>query len=365
MRTQNIPEALQMLQQIERDSRDFIAPANMLTMMVRSKEEEEYIPELRINENTQMPMNQWAHNQLAEKLGIPTKYYDRMKAEEPHLLKENVNTWLERNTTGKLLVRTTAGHVRAVLSDRYKPIPNTGTAFTALATLNQIKQTQNVNFTIRECAVSDTMMYLKVTADTVHMMKPGYIHPTNPELNGDPMFPGIMIRNSEVGASRFRADVFLWRLLCSNGAIITSGISKVHLGRKIGGEGEISFSERTEQLDTMTVLSGMNDIIKQVFDPVKMQEIIERVKAGQKVAIDEPVKAVEGICEQWKISDHLKDEILANFTEKTQFGVANAITAVAKAQEDLEDQIKLEEIGGEILVLDEEAFRRAAIRREL
>jgi len=365
MKTKNIQEALQMLQQIERDSRDFIAPANKLAMTISSKEEEEYMPELRISENTQMPINQWAHNQLASKLDIPQKYYDKMKTEEPHLLKDNVNTWLKKNTTGKFLIRTTAGQVRAVLSNRYKPIPNTGTAFAVLATLNQIKQTQNVDFTVRECTVSDTMMYMKVTADTVHMMKPGYIHPTNPEFNGDPMFPGIVVRNSEVGASKFRVDVFTWRLVCSNGAIMTSGISKVHLGRKIGGEGEISFSERTEQLDAMTVLSGMNDIIKQVFDPVKMQEIIEHIKAGQKVAIDEPVKAVENICEQWKISDHLKDEILAQFTEKTIYGLGNAVTAVARDQENVEDQIKLEQIGGEILVLDEAAFRSAMIRREV
>ena len=365
MRTKSIDEALQTLQQIERDSRDFIAPANKLAMMISSQTEGEYTPELHIGKGEHMPLNQWAHNQLASKLDIPQKYYDRMRTEEPYLLKENVNTWLGKNTTGKLLVRTTAGKVRAVLSDRYKPIPNTGTAFAVLATLNQIKQMQDVSFTVRECAVSDTMMYLKVTADTQHLMKPEYVHPTNPAFNGDPMYPGIVIRNSEVGASKFRVDVFTWRLVCSNGAIMTSGISKVHLGRKIGGEGEINFSERTEKLDAMTVLSGMNDVIKQVFDPVKMQDMLDRVRAGQQIAIDEPVKVVENVCGNWKLSDNMKDEILAQFTEKTVYGLGNALTTVAKVQENVEDQIRLEEIGGEILVLDEEAFKKAMIRREM
>jgi len=365
MKTKSIDEALQTLQQIERDSRDFIAPANKLTMMISNHIVDEFTPELYISEGEHMPLNQWAHNQLASKLDIPQKYYDRMRTEEPYLLKENVNTWLGKNTTGKLLVRTTAGKVRAILSDRYKPIPNLGTAFAVLATLNQIKQMQDVSFTVRECAVSDTMMYLKVTADTQHLMKPEYVHPTNPAFNGDPMFPGIVIRNSEVGASKFRVDVFTWRLVCSNGAIITSGISKVHLGRKIGGEGEINFSERTEKLDAMTVLSGMNDVIKQVFDPIKMQDMLNRVRAGQQIAIDEPVKVVENVCGNWKLSDNMKDEILAQFTEKTVYGLGNALTAVAKVQENVEDQVRLEEIGGEILVLDEEAFKKAMIRREV
>jgi len=363
MRTRNINEALQTLQQIEKESRDFIAPANQLAMMIHSPDEKEYTPKLYISENEQMPLNQWAHNQLASKLDIPQKYYDRMRTEKPYLLQENVNTWLHEKDTGRLLVRTVSGKVRAILSDRYKNVPNSGTTLAALATLNQIKESQGVTFTVRECALSETTMYMKITADTQHLMKPEYVHPTNPALNGDPMFPGIVIRNSEVGASRFRVDVFAWRLVCSNGAILTSGISKVHLGRKIGTEGEIDFSKRTEDLDTMTVMSGMNDIIKQVFEPQRMQELIERVRAGQNVEVTEPVKAVENICGQWKLSDHMKDEILAQFQERTQFGVANAITCVAKDQENIEDQIKLEEIGGEILVLDEEAFKNAVLRK--
>jgi len=36
--------------------------------------------------------------------------------------------------------------------------------------------------------------------------------------------------------------------------------------------------------------------------------------------------------------------------------------ALQTLQENVEDQIRLEEIGGEILVLDEEAFKKAVIR---
>jgi len=102
-------------------------------------------------------------------------------------------------------------------------------------------------------------------------------------------------------------------------------------------------------------------VIKQVFDPVKMQDMLDRVRAGQQIAIDEPVKVVENVCGNWKISDTLKDEILAQFTEKSAFGLANAITAVAGTQENIEDQIKLEEIGGEIMIMNEEQFRTMKI----
>jgi hypothetical protein len=35
-----------------------------------------------------------AHQQLADHLGVPRRYYDRMIEEQPHLLVENINTWL-------------------------------------------------------------------------------------------------------------------------------------------------------------------------------------------------------------------------------------------------------------------------------
>lgn len=365
MKTKSIDEALQMLQQIDRDSRDFIAPASKLAMTLHHPEEGKTVPELWISETEHMGLRPWAHNQLSAKLEIPQKYYDRMRVEEPQLLSQNVNTWLHKKQDGKFLVRTTGGEVRAILSDRYKPIPNTGTAFAVLASLNQIKQERGTTFTVRECSVSDTMMYMKVTSDTVHLMNPQYVHQSNPAFNGDPMFPGIVIRNSEVGASKFRVDVYTWRQICSNGAIMTSGISKVHLGRKIGGEGEISFSERTEKLDAMTILSGMNDIIKQVFDPDKMQVMIDNIKKGQKITVDEPVIAVENICNNWKLPDYMKDQILAQFTDKTVYGLGNAITAAAQEQENTDDQIRLEEIGGEILVLDKGAFEDAILLKEV
>src|SRR5574341_1052195 len=78
-----------------------------------------------------------AHEQLAEKTGIPRKYYDRMLEAAPELLAENVNTWFRREPANRLvrmlrpltdaderaLARTGAQmSVRAVLSDRYRPL---------------------------------------------------------------------------------------------------------------------------------------------------------------------------------------------------------------------------------------------------
>lgn len=52
---------------------------------------------LAIPERDEYPLTEWAHSQLAEKLQIPKRYYDRMKvAGKTWLLAENINAWLRK-----------------------------------------------------------------------------------------------------------------------------------------------------------------------------------------------------------------------------------------------------------------------------
>ena len=93
---------------------DFIVSSNLLKMEEDSR--------LTMGERT-YEAGKVAHEQLASKLEIPTKYYNLMLAEKPSLLAENVNTWLQKSTD-KRMVRTLGDRGRAVLSDRYRPLDN-------------------------------------------------------------------------------------------------------------------------------------------------------------------------------------------------------------------------------------------------
>lgn len=365
MRTQNIQEALQILKNEEAKARDFIAPKSKIQMRIKDPDAVEELqafqtePRLVIDESTVMPLDPWAHEQLAGKLEIPVKYYWKMKGAAPDLLVNNVNTWLQKKEADgkneqRFLIRTTGSEVRAFLSDKYKPVPNTSVAYTVLDALTHI---QGPGFDVKECAVSDTTMYLKITSNQAVYMNPQ-------KEGGDAWYPGIMVRNSEVGASKVQVDVYTWRQWCKNGAILTNGLSKVHLGRKIGGDGEVFFSDKTEELDIKTVLSAMSDVVKQVFVPEKMNELMERVKAGQKVEVEDKVLAVNNICQKFKIPEHEQDEILARFEGSNQYELGNSITSLARDTESEDRQIKLEEIGGDVLLLDEKAFRSITIRKE-
>ena len=46
-----------------------------------------------------------AHRQIGERIGIPAKYYDRMRTQAPELLQSNVNHWF-RTRPEQRMVRT-------------------------------------------------------------------------------------------------------------------------------------------------------------------------------------------------------------------------------------------------------------------
>ena len=58
------------------------------------------------------------HSQIAQRLNIPLKYYQRMRFDAPALLATNVNTWFLEKPERRM-IRTLDGKARAFLSDRF------------------------------------------------------------------------------------------------------------------------------------------------------------------------------------------------------------------------------------------------------
>src|SRR5690242_21769769 len=66
------------------------------------------------------------HNQIGERLQVPSQYYDRMRRDAPELLAHNVNTWFQKKPE-KRMVRTMTLErpiMRAFLGDGYRRLDN-------------------------------------------------------------------------------------------------------------------------------------------------------------------------------------------------------------------------------------------------
>ncbi len=104
----------QLAQELERQSttkKDFLANTSALEMTP--------VGELALESDTthEFPITDHAHTQIAARLDIPAKYYNRMRNEALPLLAANVNEWFHSKPERRM-VRTLDGRMRAFLSDR-------------------------------------------------------------------------------------------------------------------------------------------------------------------------------------------------------------------------------------------------------
>jgi hypothetical protein len=293
---------------------------------------------LAIPEYGEFPLTDWAHGQLADKLGIPRKYYERMRAMgKSELLAENINAWLVERERERRLIRILDGKIRAILSDRYRIMDNYDLLFLAL---DEFKKKETVE--IYRADLTETMLYLKAIDRTL----------TASIKADDIVFGGLILRNSEVGASAFRVEPFILRKVCENGLILEHSLKKVHLGRQLE-TGEIDWSDETRMLEDKAFWSKVKDVIRATFDGRIFESWIKRLRESVWVGIEKPVKVVEKIAESLEFSEEKKSQLLMYFSEHTKYGLVNAVSRLAREMKDTDEQVRLEEFGGRLLASEE------------
>ena len=80
-----LPAFAEEISRVAHSKRDFIVSAASDKFGVDSN------INIMIGEFEKFGITDHAHSQISSKLGIPKKYYDRMKADAPTLLKDNIN----------------------------------------------------------------------------------------------------------------------------------------------------------------------------------------------------------------------------------------------------------------------------------
>jgi len=313
------------------------------------------VPAKGVRQLEVMPLTDWAHSQVSNKLDIPLKYYRKMREQAPELLARNINEWLptpnkeliSKPKDRKLLLRTLDGEVRAVLSDRYKILDNHDLL------LKSLEEFREVGAELHRADLTQNHMYIKaIVPHTVEEIR-----------QGDTVVPGVIIQNSEVGAGAFKVMPFMLRQVCSNGMIGESTITKIHLGRK-QDSGIIQFSAETQMAENATLWLQVRDIIRGTFDPLTFKKWVSQLRMGTEVEIENPVYAVNNVIETFGIGEELKDDLLNHFSREgdmTQWGLANAVTRTARDMEDPEKVIEMEVVGGQVAVMSQKLLIPAAV----
>ena len=344
---------MQLAQELERQAsttRDFLAPERQLQVEV--VEAEAPTVQLVVGTVGRVPLTPHAHGQVAEHLGIPKTYYDRLHQQAPALLATNVNHWLQASGTQRL-VRTLDHTVRAYLSHRYRPLDHGDLAEAVLPVL-----LEDTRLEVVSCQITATRLYMKATTPRL----------TAEVRKGDVVQAGLVISNSEVGAGSVRVEPLLYRLACLNGAIINDlALKKYHVGRANGhGEDAIQalLRDETKVLNDRAFWATVQDVVRGTLQEVTFHQIVARwCEATQEVITGDPVQVVEVTAKRLGLTESERGSVLRHLVEGgdlSRYGLANALTRASQDVENYDRATDLERLGGQLIELPRQAWQALA-----
>ena len=278
-----------------------------------------------------------AHNNVCQKLRIPTRFYERMTEREG--LRSHVVTELIQNSAKPFLFRTLAGDIRAMLSDKYKTIDN----LEILTAASPVLKDMNIEF--KSANITNERMYLQIAF-------PGL---SGEVKAGDVVQYGLTITNSEVGLGTVRVSPTIWRLVCSNGLITTSETNYRHIGKKnTAGEDYSVYSDETLIADRKAFQMKLQDTIVASVSEARFDTLLEKMKGSTEEKIEDVVKTVENITKRYSFTEDesvlLTNNIFSG-SDNSRWGVVNAVTAMAHSTDDPNKAYEYEMNGAEILDL--------------
>lgn len=299
--------------------------------------------------NTILHVNDIAHRQIGATLGIPAKYYDKMRAENPELLAANVNGWFA-HTPSTRMVRTLDGTARAFLSERYRRIDNYEIAEAVLPIIADIPEAR-----VESCEVTEERMYIKVV---------------NPRLEtevvpGDLVQSGILITNSEVGMGSMAIQPLVYRLVCTNGMVVNDAATRrYHIGRgNEAGEDYSLYSSDTLAADDRALMLKVRDTVKAVVDQTRFEKVVRMMRAAReaKITTNDIPQMVELAASDYGFTKKESGGILDHLIRDGEFslyGLANAVTRTAQDVESYDRSTAMESIGYSILGMSREKWNR-------
>lgn len=293
------------------------------------------------NEIKRYLVNEVAHQQIASRLNIPYRYYQKMQKEYPELLDQNVNGWFTHNPERRML-RTLDGRVRAFLSNRYRRLDNLELCAAILPIINEMKSAS-----IESCEVTESHMYLKVINKKLK---------AEVAVN-DVVQAGFVVSNSEIGLGSLKVEPLVYRLVCKNGLICKDfSQKKYHVGRRADLAEDAAYdlySDETLQADDRAFFMKVQDIIRHAVDESRFLLTVNKMREALHIPLKhDPVQEVELLSDTYQLTQGERGDILRELFmghDLSRYGMVNAVTAASKLAQSYDRATELERIGGDIL----------------
>jgi hypothetical protein len=327
-------EAWERMKEQGRMMEDWIVPINKGGRLWFNKPDQEGAPVYMVaagrdgSDLFEKTMHKNAAEQLGNRLGIPATWLRTMVHGgdwERGAATTLLNDYAKNADGMKAMVRSVGGEVRAVLSDRYKPL-DTVPVFGSFITSAYARGAK-----LYDGAMTDLNSYMEVLMPEVvdvHLPEGRVVH----------IVFGARISTSDFGKGSLEVRGFYMQGVCLNGMVRQNVLRQVHLGKRQSDTGSDMFSDQTKELQLQTVKAEVADVTEHLLSlPYREQTVafIQRA-AGIRVDIQQEVKRLKtfGLLEQEV--DEIDAILLAGRMddgatgEATAWKVSQGITAMAR-----------------------------------
>lgn len=359
---------VEQLERLRASARDVVIDTSRVKASVFNKMAGKWTPEsnvpsyvedwgIKVGDMGILQTTDWATTQLAQKLGIPKGYMDKMaRSGKAGLVCQNVNAWMPDRP--KRMFRTLeAGsgqrYIRAVLSDRYRVLDNYDLAFGCMDALLK----HDADF--KTASISESRMY-------IHAIFKGSEQSVDLG-NGDIHYNGVYIVNSEVGNGSAQILPAIWRQVCSNGMMGWGRGEAIFNRRHLGSQIDSGiYKPETLTLESAYILSSIQDIIETLADPEPFKARMTQIASTKEVKPESIVDTVEGLAITFNLSEGLKkrvmDTLAKDYTMPTdaigsQYALSNAITMSAQSLNP-DAQYEMQRMGSEVAMMTPKKFLR-------
>jgi hypothetical protein len=291
------------------------------------------LPEEHLDEHPEfLALSPWATAQVCHRLGIPVPYFLRCPAP---LQDAQFNHWAwqtgeepdeeqdgKQGTPRPWLLRCKAQTVRAVLSDRYRPLDNADLVGTLVPILED-------RFEVRGIALTPESFHLRLVDPRL----------AREVLPNDRLMVGVHVANSETGRRSVTVDALMWRLVCLNGMV-----------RLVRGKSLLR--QRHVALDRPCFADALNRAVCEAV--TAGAGLIDRLQAATR----EPVPDVEGVIRAigqqaaltQAVQDRVKQALLSTPPPQQErvYGLVQALTYTAQSLAP-DDRYDLEVVAGRLL----------------
>ena len=163
----------------------------------------------------------------------------------------------------------------------------------------------------------------------------------------DLIIGGLLLVNSETGHRALRVEPRMFRVQCTNGMVIEEMMTRqIHLGNG------------NDEFDEMVYLS-IRRSIRELLEGSERSSRFSRETT--EIKVKSPRRVINNVVEHYRLSEDQKENILIAFgrePESDKYGIANAMTRAAQSEENWEKSLELERIGGKLITLPREEFKK-------